>query len=398
MHPIQEQLAKEMGAELSQILSYWQDFSIDHHYGGFVGERDFNNTLVEKSPKGIILNSRILWSFAAAGNFLKTNHFDSICARAFDYLYTFFRDPEFGGVFWELDFRGEKLNARKQVYAQAFMIYALSAYAKLEKNKKALQWAHEISELIEKYAYDQRYLGYAEAFSRDWRPVSDMRLSAKDANEAKTMNTHLHILEAYTALYEVAPSGFLKGRLEEIITLFLKKFFDANTNHFQLFFDEKWQAKGDIISYGHDIEAAWLIIEAAKVIDHAELLSESKKLALIIAETFAAEGIDINGGVHYEYNVRTKELDSDKHWWPQAEAIVGLHYAYEISQNESYLFLASKIWRFTKENLIDKKNGEWFWSVNGLNEPKVSEYKLGFWKAPYHNSRACMKMMHPVIL
>ena len=398
MHPIQEQLAIEMGDELNQILSYWQEFSLDHPYGGFVGERDFNNRLVEKSPKGIILNSRILWSFAAAGNFLKTDQFNPICERSFDYLYTFFRDPEFGGVFWELDFQGKKLNARKQVYAQAFMIYALSEYAKLGKNEKALHWAIEISELIEKYAYDQRYLGYAEAFSRDWSPIADRRLSEKDANEAKTMNTHLHILEAYTSLYEVAPSGFLKGRLEEIITLFLDKFFDSKTHHFQLFFDEKWQAKGDIVSYGHDIEAAWLILEAAKVIDHTELFNRSKKLALAIAKTFAAEGIDRNGGVNYEYNVSTKVLDTDKHWWPQAEAIVGLNYAYEISQNESYLLLASKIWSFTKENLIDKKNGEWFWSVNGQNEPKVSTYKLGFWKAPYHNSRACMKMMHPVIL
>ena len=398
MHPIQEQLALEMGAELQKILSYWQDFSLDHQNGGFVGERDFNNTLVEKSPKGIILNSRILWSFAAVGNHLKTNQYKKICERSFEYLYTFFRDREFGGVFWELDFQGGKLNDRKQVYAQAFMIYALAEYAKFEKNEKVLHWALEIAELIEKYAYDPEHLGYAEAFSRDWSPVSDMRLSEKDANEAKTMNTHLHVLEAYTTLYEVAPSGFLKGRLEQLITLFTEKFFDSSTNHFQLFFDEKWRAKGDIISYGHDIEAAWLIIEAAKVIDQKELLNTSKKLALTIAKTFAAEGIDKNGGVNYEYHVKTKVTDKDKHWWPQAEAIVGLHYAYEISQNESFLLLASNIWNFTKEHLIDRKNGEWFWSVNARNEPQLSAYKLGFWKAPYHNSRACMKMMHRVIL
>jgi mannobiose 2-epimerase len=398
MHVIQEKLAVEMGAELERILAYWQVFGVDQNHGGFIGERDLYNIPKEKSAKGIILNSRILWTFAAATNQLKTNRYMEICERSFDYLNTFFRDKEFGGVFWELDFQGNPTNTRKQVYAQAFMVYALSEFAKFSQNEIALNWAIELFEFIEKHAYDKTNYGYTEAFSKNWSSISDMRLSEKDANEAKTMNTHLHVLEAYTILYEVAPTQILKARLEEIITLFLDQFFDSKTNHFQLFFDEKWHAKGEIISYGHDIEAVWLLIEAAKAIDHKELLSKSKKLAVKVATTFLAEGMDESGGVNYEYNKRNKVLDADKHWWPQAEAIVGLTYAYEISKNESYLDAALRVWNFTKENLIDRKNGEWFWSVNQQNKPYLTHYKIGFWKAPYHNSRACMKMMRPIIL
>ncbi|MFD1315075.1 AGE family epimerase/isomerase [Namhaeicola litoreus] len=394
MHPTQKILAKEMGAELERILNYWQVFSLDKDHGGFIGERDFYNHPIEKSNKGIILNSRILWSFAAASNHLKSNRFAEICDRSFDYVYTFFRDKAFGGVFWELDFQGNQINSRKQVYAQAFMVYALSEYVKFNKNKQALNWAIDLFALIEKHAYDNTYGGYTEAFSRDWNLISDMRLSAKDANEAKTMNTHLHVLEAYTTLYQIAPTHLLKTRLEELILLFLDTFFDAETNHFQLFFDEKWQTKGEIVSYGHDIEAVWLLIEAAKVIGNEELLNRAKGLALKVASTFIAEGMDSDGGVYYEYNLRSKVLDTDKHWWPQAEAIVGLNYAYEISKKEIYLNKALKIWNFTKDHVIDPKNGEWYWSVNQQKEPNISMYKLGFWKAPYHNSRACMKMMN----
>jgi len=384
-----ENISKSLAVELQNILNYWANNSIDEVNDGFIGERNHLNEEVENASKGIILNSRILWSFSAASNHLKKENYKSICERSFDYLDTFFKDEKYGGVYWELDYEGKPLNKRKQVYAQAFMIYALSEYYIFTKNQDALDWAIDIYELIEKYAKDNIKGGYIEAFNEDWSPIADMRLSDKDANEAKTMNTHLHVLEAYTNLYKVYKNQSLKQHLTELIVLFLNKFLN-DENHLNLFFDEEWNLKGNIISYGHDIETAWLLIEAAKVIEDKILIQKTENTAILIADTFLKEGIDNDGGVLNDYNPDTKKLDGDKHWWPQAEAMVGLQYAYDISKDEKYLESSTIILKFLQQNIIDHKNGEWFWRVDKNRKLYTSDPKMGMWKAPYHNSRACM--------
>ena len=384
-----DQLSKEMGQELQNLLNYWSSNAIDTENDGFIGKRDFYNRPLPKANKGIILNSRILWTFAAASNDLKTLKYSQICESSFDYLYNFFKDEKYGGVYWELTYEGSAINKRKQIYAQAFTIYALSQYYAFSKNSEALDWAIEIFELIEKYAHDNVNKGYIEAFNENWSPIQDMRLSDKDENEAKTMNTHLHILEAYTALYKVHKDPIVKEKLSNLIHLFLNKFL-TKKGHLKLFFNAKWQSKSQLISFGHDIEAAWLLLEAAKAIDIPDLLQKTKDAALLIADNFIKEGIDTDGGVLYEFEPKSNDLDTDKHWWPQAEAIVGLYYAFKINPKEAYVETAYNIWNFTKNKLIDKKNGEWFWRVNRNGNPNKKDCKMGMWKAPYHNSRACM--------
>ncbi|WP_372745232.1 AGE family epimerase/isomerase [Lutibacter sp.] len=372
--------------ELKNILNYWTTQSIDELNGGFVGQRDYYNNVVENASKGIILNSRILWTFSAVSNHYKVNNYATYCNRSYNYLKDFFKDERYGGVFWELDATGKPINKRKQVYAQAFMIYALSEYYQFSKKEEVLNWAIEIYNLIEKHANDAVFNGYIEAFNEDWSSIEDMRLSDKDANEAKTMNTHLHVLEAYTNLYKVYKNDALKRNLTNLIQLFFDKFLNVDT-HFQLFFDEQWNAKGTIISYGHDIETAWLLIEAAKVVEDKKLIAKTESLAITIAKTFIKEGIDIDGGVFYEFQPETNSLDSDKHWWPQSEAMVGLLYAYKISNDEKYLKKTVEILSFIQNNIKDIKHGEWFWKVNKNGEPDRNQYKMGMWKAPYHNSR-----------
>ena len=391
MHHIIETLSVSLGKELHNILNYWKKYAIDDVNGGFVGEIDHYNNVVPNASKGIILNSRILWSLSAASNHYNSNEYKELCDRSYNYLKTYFIDKEFGGVFWELDAKGNPINTRKQVYAQAFMIYALSEYYKFSKKKEALNWAIQLYEIIEKYANDKVYKGYIEAFNKDWSPIEDMRLSEKDENEAKTMNTHLHVLEAYTNLLQVYKNEELKNNLEKLTQLFLAKFINSK-NHTNLFFDEKWNINGDLISYGHDIETAWLLIEAAKETKNKKLVSETKRKAVLIADTFLKEGVDDDGGVIYEYFPSKKLIDADRHWWPQAEALIGLRYAFYITGDEKYLEASSKIWNFTQDKIIDKINGEWFWKVNKYGEVATDQYKVGLWKAPYHNSRACIKL------
>lgn len=389
MHPTVKIISEATATELKNILNYWVQYSIDQQNGGFVGERNHVNKEVPNASKGIILNSRILWSFSAASNHYKSNAYKTICERAFNYLSTYFRDHKYGGVFWELDAFGTPINKRKQVYAHAFMIYALSEYYLFSKNKDALYWAIELYELIEKHAHDKVYNGYIEAFNRNWTPIDDMRLSDKDANESKTMNTHLHILEAYTTLYKVHKTNELKNNLLELIDLFLNRFLTSEY-HLNLFFDEKWKLKSNIISFGHDIETAWLLVEAAKATEDSVALKNTKEAALLIAKTFIKKGIDNDGGVIYEYHSDTQKYDYDKHWWPQAEALVGLHYAFNISGDETFLNEALKIWNFISKYIIDYKNGEWHWKTNKNGEVSTNNYKIGMWKAPYHTSRACI--------
>lgn len=384
-----EQLSMEMGLELRNLLKYWSSNALDDENDGFIGKRDFYNNPILKSNKGIILNSRILWTFAAASNHLKTLEYTSICERAFDYLYNYFKDEKYGGVYWELTYNGSAINKRKQIYAQAFTIYALSEYYTFSKNTEALEWAIEIFNLIEKHAHDYNFEGYIEAFNEDWSPIQDMRLSDKDENEAKTMNTHLHILEAYTSLYKAHKDSLVKSRLANLVQLFLDKFL-TKEGHLKLFFDAKWQNKSRMVSYGHDIETAWLLYEAAKATEIPELIKKTEQVAVLIADTFIAEGIDASGGVLYEYDPITNHLDTDKHWWPQAEAIVGLNYAYRFNPKKEYASNALNIWNFTKRHLLDAENGEWYWRVDENGIPNSSDCKMGMWKAPYHNSRACM--------
>ncbi|WP_318310196.1 AGE family epimerase/isomerase [Flagellimonas crocea] len=384
-------LKAELLNELKAILSYWSIYGIDDDHGGFVGRRDFHNNLVPEAPKGIILNTRLLWSFSAAANFLKSKEYESFCHRAYRYLNTYFRDTLHEGVFWEVDHAGTPINQRKQVYAQAFAIYALTEYYRSSHKKEALDWAVSLFKSLETYAKDSQYSGYFEAFHKDWSPIGDMRLSKKDMNSAKSMNTHLHILEAYTNLLRVHNNEEVKHALRQLIILFQDTLLDSS-NHYGLFFDEKWKLMSSTVSFGHDIETAWLVIEAAKALNDNELVEQTQKTAIRVIDTFVLEALDTEGAVMNERETTSDRLDTDRHWWPQVEALLGLDLAYKLTQDSGYIKKSLDIWNFTKKYLIDHKNGEWHFRVDAYGNPYTQEDKVSMWKAPYHTTRACILM------
>jgi len=388
-----QKFQNEISSELNKILEYWKQYGVDEKNGGFVGRRDHQNKEIEEASKGIILNTRILWTFSAIGNFKQEAELKFYADRAFDYLKNFFWDREFQGVFWELDAHGNPVNKRKQIYAQAFAIYALSEYYLFSEKEEAKEMALTIFRLIEQNARDFKFNGYLEAFQEDWSPIEDMRLSEKDRNSAKTMNTHLHILEAYTTLFHISGSKMVREALENLIGLFVTKFYDMNNQHFRLFFDDQWKQEGNVVSYGHDIETAWVLIEAAKAIENNELLKKTEKMAVSVAKTFHREAYVEKAGVINERDLDTGEVDEDRHWWPQIEAMVGLDYAYKISGNENFEAAQRDIWDFTKQHIIDHENGEWFFRIDKNNKPYTEEDKVGMWKCPYHNSRGCILLL-----
>lgn len=383
---------KELEQEFNAIASYWKTYSIDTQNGGFLGERDHYNTIIPEANKGIILNARLLWSFAAIAHYTGNSALNHHINTSYTYLRDHFKDNRYGGVYWELNAKGIPINKKKQTYAHAFAIYGLAQYYIHTKDNTAKAWAIALFQLIETHALDKRKNGYIEAFSENWIPLQDMRLSEKDKNAAKTMNTHLHLLEAYTLLYKIHPHKTVEKALQNLIHLFLHQFLNKNY-HFESFFDRNWQPLSCISSFGHDIEAAWLLIEAAKALKNKAILEQTRAIAMPITEEFLKTGYRKGEGIVNETDHTTGASDTDRYWWVHAEAMVGLYYAFTISPKEKYITAMLDIWDFIKKYMIDTKNGEWFFRIDKSYRPYIKEYKLGMWKSPYHNARACIMLL-----
>lgn len=388
-----EALREEVKDELvNDILPFWMNRMIDREQGGFYGRIDGNNCLHPDASKGAILNARILWTFSAAFRLLKKPEYLETATRAKRYLLDFFYDKQYGGIFWELNADGTPSDAKKQIYALGFAIYGLSEYARATGDREALEYAVRLFEVIEKYSFDPVQNGYVEALTREWQPIQDMRLSDKDENEKKTMNTHLHILEPYANLYRVWKDERLEKQLRNLIKVFVTRILDAESGHLNLFFEEDWSNKYHIISYGHDIEASWLIHEAALVLGDQGLLAEIEPVIVKIARA-ADEGLNRDGSMIYENFVDKQKVDRELHWWVQAENVVGHINLYQYFHDEDALRKALKCWQFIKENLIDGEGGEWYWSRYADGTVNRKDDKAGFWKCPYHNGRMCMEII-----
>jgi cellobiose epimerase len=388
-----ETLRSEVRNELlNNILPFWSEKMIDDANGGFFGRIDGSGHVYKDADKGCVLNARILWTFSSAFRVLKSPDYLKTANRSKDYLLNHFFDNENGGVYWLLDHKGQMKDGKKQIYAQAFAIYGLTEYFRVTGDKVCLERAIDLFHLIEKYSFDEKLGGYFEAFNREWGQLDDLRLSTKDANEKKTMNTHLHVLEAYTNLYRIWKNEFLKKQLYTLIGVFIDKIVNNVTYNLNMFFDEEWNDKTDLVSYGHNIESSWLIYEAASVLGDEAVTEKVKNICVKIADT-SKKGIMSDGSMIYEKFFNSDHTDTDRHWWVQAETVVGFLNAYYMSGITEYQERSLAAWRFIKENIIDRKNGEWYWSVNENMSANLKEDKAGFWKCPYHNSRMCLEII-----
>lgn len=390
------ELKKQVKEELTNnILPFWMGKMKDDRQGGFYGQIKGDGQLIPAADKGGILNARILWSFSSAYIQEKNPLYLEMANRAKSYILTHFFDAEFGGTYWTISFDGKPVDTKKQIYSQAFFIYAFTEHYRASGEESSLQTAIELFRIIEKYSFDPELNGYFEAYSRNWFLLEDLRLSEKDENEKKTMNTHLHILEAYTNLYRVWKADELKKQLRNLILIFTEKIVNPATNHLDLFFDECWISKSTIVSYGHDIEASWLIDEAAQVLGDQELLAQVQQICIKIAEA-ACDGLQTDGSLVYEFD--KGHLETDRHWWVQSEAVVGFLNAYELTENQEWLDKALKCWKYISENLVDRAGGEWFWSISADGIANLRDDKAGFWKCPYHNSRMCLEATNRIEL
>jgi mannobiose 2-epimerase len=377
---------------LKDILPFWMSNTVDNKNGGFYGAITNDLNVIEDSQKALVICARILWTYSFAFGQYKNSEYLKMAERAYNYLIANFWDEHYSGAYWMLDCEGKPLDTKKQIYAEAFAIYGLSEYYMAFKSVPALEKAIELFELIERYGYDKQNKGYFEAYTREWTLMTDFRLLKDDLNEKKTMNTHLHILEAYTNLLRAWDNELLRSRLRELIEIMLEHIIDSNTYHFKLYFDEQWNSKSKRISFGHDIEGSWLLNEAAEMLGDKELIAKVKDVSVKMAQAVYDEGIKPDGGLIYEFESE-KCIDSDRCWWVMAEAVVGFYNAYQISGEEHFFRASFDAWNFIETYIIDRKCGEWFRRVSEDLKPYQNMLKVDEWKCPYHNSRACFEII-----
>lgn len=381
---------------VDNILPFWKRHAIDRERGGFFGTIASDLTVDRDAPRSCVVNTRIAWTYAAAGRLIDPA-WREISDWAVDYVAAKFWDEREGGLYWMLDSSGAPVADRKQTYAQAFGIYALAEHHRLTQNPASLEMARRLYGLVEEHCRDRAGKGYWEARDRAWHPLADMRLSDKDLNSPKSMNTHLHILEGYANLLRVWPDEGLKARLRELLEVMLDYIVDADSGHFRMFFDENWTSLSDHRSFGHDIEGSWLLVEAAQVLGDAGLKSRARAAAVMMTNA-AAEGLDDDGSMFFEADGKGRLIDDRKHWWVQAEAVIGFYNAWQITHEAFFRDASRAAWDYIESRVVDRAHGEWYAKLTRQGAPLTEAddpeaHLVGPWKCPYHNARVCFEML-----
>ena len=378
----------------ANILPFWMRHTVDRANGGFYGAIDCDLRVDRQAPRAAVINARILWTFSAAARVLGDAAYGETAGHAYAYIVDKFWDKKFGGVYWMLDHLGNRISDRKQIYAQAFAAYGLAEYFRVSGCAEALEYAQRLYRLIEEKSAEPEYGGYLEARARDWSVLEDLRLSEKDLNSPKSMNTHLHILEAYTNLLRVWDDSGLRAALKRLLEVTMDRI--VSGNHFQMFFDNAWRSLTDHVSFGHDIEGSWLMLEAAEGLGDSALIERARALAVRMADAVFSEGLDLDGSIFYEAS-HGRMVDPNKHWWAQAEAVVGFYNAYQISGEDRFRTASWRAWEYIENHVVDRIHGEWHAKLKPDSTPWKPEEDadaclVGAWKCPYHNSRMCLEM------
>lgn len=376
--------------ELHAILDWWMNHIISVDQLKFNGKINNENLPIANASIGLVLQCRLLWTFSTAYSSTKNKTYLAFSNTIYIYLIKHFTDKVYGGYYWSVKQNGEPELDKKQIYGLAFAIYGLAAYYEASANKEALIKAEELYRLIVAKSFDAINGGYIECLQRDWSAIEDMRLSNKDHNSIKSMNTHLHVIEAFTKLYSINNNPAVAESIKSLLSIFLNHIIDPKEFQQHLFFSDNWNSTTSSVSFGHDIEASWLLYESALVIGNLNLIETFKNLAIKMASVVAANR-DVDGALFHEYDVNTSILNKEKHWWPQAEAMVGFFNAFQLSNDSTFLAYSLESWNFISVKLKDNIYGEWYWGLN--EEGKIlDKEKAGFWKCPYHNSRACIEI------
>lgn len=404
---------QSINEELFQnILPYWDKYSKDEKNTGFFGKIDNDNVQDAECQRSIVMTSRFLWTYSAVARFTKDAKYLAMADFAYKVIIEKYFDKENDGVYWSIMPDGTPKVDKKQIYGQAFCCYGLSEYAaavqELKKDEElaatAMNKALDIYNLLEYHALDKENGGYIEACAKDWSKTNDMILSPKDMNCPKSMNTNLHVMEAYTNLYRTLPVVFADSKsiqsevgqsLANLITVTQEKILQKNA-HLGMFFDMDWNLLADEISYGHDIEASWLLWEAACELKDEELKEQIRDDVIKMAEVALDEGFDKENGCLENFllhSTTNPKRDRTRVWWNQAEAMNGFYNAWQMTGHQKYQEACIQQWNWIQNHQVDKTNGEWWSALDQNGTPILAEDKGGNWKTSYHNGRTCLELL-----
>lgn len=390
MEPLKKEITQHL---ITKILPFWMKLK-DEEQGGYYGYMDYDLQVDKQAVKGCILNSRILWFFSNACTCLKDEALLPYARHAYEFLMNACLDKEYRGVFWSVSWDGHVEDGTKHVYNQAFAVYALSSYYEASGEKEALETAWKLFTLIEERGRDAG--GYLEAFERDFKtPAGNEKLSENGVMAERTMNTLLHVFEAYTELYRVTKDERVKAPLKEMLDLFADKVYSPKLHRQEVFFDKDWNSLIDLYSYGHDIETAWLIDRGCEVLGDPEITERLRE----ITKDLAANVYRTAYHNHSLWNECEKGVENKTRvWWVQAEAMVGFFNAWEKApERMEYLQAVKDIWTYIQEFVVDPREGsEWFWELNDAGEPESRKPIVEPWKCPYHNGRMCFEMIRRI--
>lgn len=374
---------------VSAVIPFWKSLR-DDEFGGYYGYMDYDLKLNKKAEKGCILNSRITWFFSNAYTLLKDPSLLDEADHGYEFLKNHCIDSENGGIFWSMNYDGSPLDTTKHTYNQAFCIYALSSYYEASGKREALDLAFQLFHMIEEKCTDDQ--GYLEAFTRDFKPESNEKLSENGVLAEKTMNTLLHVLEAYTELYRVSKDKEVEERLKWIMDTFAEKVYNSELERQEVFFDKNYNSIIDLHSYGHDIETAWLMDRTVDVLGDETYRQKMTPITKALTKKIYEVAFD---GHSLSNECDKGVVDTNRVWWVQAETVVGFLNGYEKDPSKvEYKEAAEAEWQFIKDHVIDPRNGsEWFWLVRQDGSPVEGEPIVEPWKCPYHNGRMCMEVI-----
>jgi len=385
-------LIPEFEQELkSNVLPFWLKLAPNPDHGGFHGAVQSNGEPYPAAPRWSLTVARLLWTFSAAYRHYKDLEYLQIATRAYEDLEHTFWDAEHKGFVWSVTYEGQFMEVNKQIYLQGFAIYGYSEYFRATENVEALERAKEIYALIERHGMDSNNGGYIEWLTQDWNSQPDEPVNYIGSSTPKSQNTHLHLLEAYTNLLRVWPDENLRAKTIALAHILLDKIYDERTKHLKLFTDNLWNEEGDKISYGHEIEFAWLVSEAADVLQDEEISQSAGKVALEIANTTLSAGLTEDGSIAPESHRKEVLATSNREGWAQAEGILGFLNAHQRTGDVQYLTAAHRVWEFTKNRVINKQDvGGWYFFLASDGEP-IDTPAIHQFACPYHNGRAMME-------
>ena len=372
-----------------RIIPFWKSLR-DNEEGGYYGFMDYDLKVDKKAVKGCILNSRILWFFSNAYMVLGDESLKEEAGHAYDFMKKCCIDRENGGIFWSMTYDGKPDDTMKHTYNQAFAIYALSSYYDISKDEEALKEAFSIYRIIETKCKDET--GYLEAADREFKKISNDALSENGVMADRTMNTLLHVYEAYTELYRVTKDAEVKERLIDIINTFADKVYNRELNRQEVFFNNSWESIIDLHSYGHDIETAWLMDKGVDILDIPEVTEKMYPITKALTKKIYETAFD---GRSLANECESGVVDERRIWWVQAETVLGFMNGYlKDNSKTEYMDAAEAQWKFIQDYVVDKRDGsEWFKEVRKDGSPYEGLEIVEPWKCPYHNGRMCIEVI-----